>query len=102
MEKDTTIEGVIEIIMNSDPMKRVLSLEQSSIITGRAPQYKGVTIQEVIRSALSAQKEEIEKGVRSNIGMLRQWLNEKDDKLMVTNEMIETFLFSITSNKEKK
>jgi hypothetical protein len=130
MEKETTIEGVIEIIMNSDPMKRVLSLEQSSIITGRAPQYKGVTIQEVIRQALSAQKEEIEaaflnqksnvhdQAVREQVGRDINEVLEKEKKPLSEYPSniqpqfvhgrnsaivdIQSIVSSITSNKEKK
>ena len=92
MEKDTTIEGV---------MKKLDKLVEKY---GHIEFYlkPELEVRNLIREALSAQKEEIEKGVRSNIGMLRQWLNEKDRDLTVTNKMIETFLFPITSNKENK
>ena len=46
-------------------------------------------IHAIVTSALSQQKREIQ----NNIGNLRQWINEKPADLLVTNEMIETWLF---------
>lgn len=59
----TTIEAQVEEIMQSEPMKRVLAIEHTAIVTGRAGEYFGKTIPEVLRDALTTQQEELVKSV---------------------------------------
>jgi hypothetical protein len=45
-------EKIIEEIMASEPMERVLAIETTAMVTGRAGQYHGKTITEVLKEAL--------------------------------------------------
>ena len=55
--------------------------------------HRNQDLREFIVSALLSARAEERKRIQKNIGMLRQWLNEKDKELLVTNEMIEMWLF---------
>lgn len=43
----------MEKILESEPMEWLFSIERTAQITGRAPQYSGKLIQDVIKSALT-------------------------------------------------
>ena len=53
-----TVEERIEEIMESEPMKRVLGIEMTAIVTGRASQYYGKSINEVLKDALTQVRED--------------------------------------------
>ena len=50
-------------------------------------------IKSFISSTIQEAWEEEREKIKQNIGFLRQWLNEKPESLLVTNEHIELWLF---------
>lgn len=78
-----TIEEAKEKILESEPMKRVLGLESTAIITGRADNYTGVTLDKVLDSALQEVYEAgYKEGVEDTLAN-RPPLKEKD---LLTNK----------------
>lgn len=45
-----------------------------------------------LRRAIHQAKQEERERIKQNIGQLRQWLNERTEDRLITNEDIETFL----------
>ena len=108
MPKDTTIEGVIEDFMNTIcPCKWIITTPEHR--KKDCPHYNYSIDKDFLRTALSAQKEEIENNIvkmkktdldlspgfsitaEYRLGEIRGW-----------NDAIESIISSITSNKEKK
>ena len=61
--------------------------------------YVDMIVNDII-SLVPSQRKEIEE-IKNRIGWLRQWINEKPKDLLVTNEMIEVWLFDDSKLKEK-
>lgn len=49
--------------MDSEPIKRLLGIEMTAIVTGRADQYHEVTLEEALTTALNTQRDEMRKKV---------------------------------------
>jgi len=62
-------EKIIKEIMESEPMKRVSSIEQTAIVTGRVDQYYGKTIPEVLKEALYSQRLQLIEEVEERFSM---------------------------------
>jgi hypothetical protein len=75
-DKQFCVEDVVED--DGTPLGRQINIE-----------FDTKDLKAFIERTLSQQKRE----TQNNIGNLRQWLNEKPADLLVTNEMIETWLF---------
>lgn len=63
MQPNKSVEETIESIMTSEPMKRVLGIESTAIISGRATQYEGKLLQDVLREALTSHTNTVLQGV---------------------------------------
>lgn len=64
--KEQEIAEVIKEIVDSEPMKRLLGIESIAIITGRASQYHGKVLSEVIKDALSSRHLRLEQAIRED------------------------------------
>lgn len=67
MTTPTIIEMIIEEILKSEPMEWYASIERTAQTTGRAPQYGGKLIQDVLKTALTRVRESTLDEVREKI-----------------------------------
>lgn len=51
-----SIEERVEEVMKSEPVERVLNIEQTAILSGRAEQYRGTKLQDVLRTTLTSDR----------------------------------------------
>lgn len=82
----------IEVCECNKTLIETTALELLNLID---PDYKE------IESKLKEFAKEYDKQLRTNIGFLRQWINEKPENLLVTNEHIEEWLFNFEPTKKK-
>lgn len=78
-----TIEDAVEGIMNSEPMKRVLSVESTAVVTGRVGEYKGKFIQDVLQETLTSIAEQSKREERNSYKF------DIEGKMYLTKELVK-------------